>query len=69
MLTLNSEGAFQYYEGLLSSYIGLVRRGLDGDAVHFLMIKNMGDDFITHYIISSDRLGFKDSRDFLYNCR
>ena len=32
-ITLNSDGTFEYYEGLLSSYIGMGDWTLDGDTV------------------------------------
>ena len=63
-ITLNSDGTFQYYEGLLSSYIGKGSWELEGNTL------TLSDDrsAINYFTVESGKLIFqeKNSSNFLH---
>ena len=63
-ITLNNDGTFQYYEGLLSSYIGNGSWELEGNTL------TLSDDrsAINYFTVESEKLVFqeKDSSNFLH---
>ena len=63
-ITLNSDGSFQYYEGLLSSYIGKGSWELEGNALTLSDDRNA----INYFTVENGKLVFQetDSSNFLY---
>ena len=63
-ITLNSDGSFQYYEGLLSSYIGKGSWELEGNTLTLSDDRNA----INYFTVENGKLVFqeKDSSNFLY---
>ena len=63
-ITLNSDGTFQYYEGLLSSYIGNGSWELEGNTLTLSDDRNA----INYFTVENGKLVFqeKDSSNFLY---
>jgi len=65
-ITLNRDGTFQYYEGPLSSYIGMGKWSLEDDIV--TLSDTSGHDFINRFQVRGDALVFlaEGSSNFLY---
>ena len=63
-ITFNSDGSFQYYEGLLSSYIGKGSWELEGNTLTLSDDRNA----INYFTVENGKLVFqeKDSSNFLY---
>ena len=63
-ITLDSDGSFQYYEGLLSSYIGKGSWELEGNTLTLSDDRNA----INYFTVENGKLVFqeKDSSNFLY---
>ena len=67
-ITLNEDGTFTYYEGMLSSYIGIGTWEQNGSTVILQEDDEMGYGFVNYFQISGDDLVFisEDSDNFLY---
>ncbi len=67
-ITLNSDGTFSYYEGLLSSYIGSGEWVLDGDILTLYEYPNLGYGFVNRFRVMWGKLYFltEGSDNFLY---
>lgn len=67
-ISFEEDGSFTYYEGLLSSYLGVGRWSLDGDMLTLADDDVMGYPFVNHFTVRGDDLIFlaEDSTNFLY---
>lgn len=62
------DGTFTYYEGMLSSYIGIGTWTVKGSRITLTDDDEMGFAYVNHFEIVGDNLSFieKDSDNFLY---
>lgn len=67
-VTINSDGSFEYYEGALSSYIGIGAWELNGNALILSDDEDLGYGFINNFVVDGESLIFseKNSNNFLY---
>lgn len=67
-IQINDDGTFSYYEGPLSSYIGIGIWELEGDILTLSDDEKIGDPFVNHFQIRGDDLVFlsEDSSNFIY---
>lgn len=67
-ITLNVDGTFSYYEGLLSSYIGIGTWVLEGDALVLSDDEDVGYKFVNYFRVDDGCLAFQEERssNFLY---
>lgn len=66
-INIYEDGSFQYYEGLLSSYIGMGDWSLD-DSILTLTEGELGRPAVNRFRVSGDDLAFiaEDSDNFIY---
>lgn len=64
-IQIKEDGSFSYYEGMLSSYIGI---GTWAQKNNILILKDESYDIINHFIIDEDSLRFveENSSNFIY---
>ena len=64
-ITLNADGSFEFYEGVLSSYFGIGTWELDGDTV---TLTTDDGKFVNHFTVEDGALVYQseDSTGFVY---
>lgn len=67
-VTVNEDGSFSYYVGMLSSYIGLGSWSLDGDVLRLKDRENGNLKFENYFRVTKDGLEFIEdgSTNFMY---
>lgn len=67
-IQINEDGTFTYYEGLLSSHIGMGNWELDDDVIVLSEDGEMGYPFVNRFQVDGSDLVFisEDSSNFLY---
>lgn len=67
-IQINTDGTFDYYEGALSSYIGVGTWELDGDTLRLKENEETGFPLVNYFTVKGDNLIFsaENSSNFLY---
>ena len=68
VIRLNTDGTFDYYEGALSSYIGMGEWTLEGDTLLLADSEETGYPLVNYFRVEGDELIFlpEDSSNFVY---